>query len=236
MEVKEYINHLKKLVELERKAEIEAMKEEMKKLSGQEREKVGRAILGLNGKVIGEEFKYKLVKYGRNREIKTEICVGDLVVISKGNPLRSDLVGTVTEKGKHYILVALENVPTWALKNVRIDLYANDITFRRQIENLDKLSESGKKVLKYILKLEEPKESKETEFEPEDGNLNESQREAVCLSLGSEDFFLIHGPFGTGKTRTVTEVIIQEVKRGKKVLATAESNIAVDNLVERLWG
>jgi len=67
-------------------------------------------------------------------------------------------------------------------------------------------------------------------------NLNESQRKAVGLSLGSEDFFLIHGPFGTGKTRTVTEVILQEVKRGKKVLATAESNIAVDNLVERLWG
>ncbi|GBF36605.1 IGHMBP2 family helicase [Methanofervidicoccus abyssi] len=236
MKVETYVNHLKNLVELERKAEIEAMKEEMRKLSGQEREKVGRAILGLNGKVVGEEFKYKLVKYGRKKEIKTEIGVGDLVVISRNNPLRSNLVGTVTEKGKHHIVVALENVPSWALKNVRIDLYANDVTFRRQIENLDKLSESGIKVLKYVLELEEPKKSKEVEFEPQDENLNESQKKAVSLSLGSEDFFLIHGPFGTGKTRTVTEVIIQEVKRGKKVLATAESNIAVDNLVERLWG
>ena len=236
IKLEKYINHLKKLVELEREAEIEAMREEMRKLSGQEREKVGRAILGLNGKIIGEEFKYKLVKYGRKREGKTEIGVGDLVVVSKGNPLRSDLVGTVTEKGKHYIVVALENVPSWALKNVRIDLYANDVTFRRQIENLDKLGESGRKVLKFILKQEKPKESREVEFKPQDDNLNESQRKAVGLSLGSEDFFLIHGPFGTGKTRTVTEVILQEVKRGKKVLATAESNIAVDNLVERLWG
>jgi len=236
MDIEDYINHLKNLVELERKAEIDAMKEEMRKLSGQERERLGRAILGLNGKVIGEEFKYKLVKYGRKKEIKTEIGVGDLVVISKGNPLRSDLVGTVTEKGKHYITVALENVPSWALRDVRVDLYANDVTFRRQMENLEKLSESGKKGLKFILKLEEPKDSREVDFNPYDENLNESQRKAVGLSLGSEDFFLIHGPFGTGKTRTVTEVIIQEVKRGKKVLATGESNIAVDNLVERLWG
>lgn len=236
MKLEDYIEHLKKLVELERKAEIEAMREEMRRLRGQERERLGRAILGLNGKIIGEEFKYKLVKYGRKKEIKTEIGVGDLVVVSKGNPLKSDLVGTVTEKGRHYIVVALENVPPWALKDVRIDLYANDVTFRRQIENLENLSESGKRALKYILKLEEPRESRAVEFKPQDENLNESQGRAVSLSLGSEDFFLIHGPFGTGKTRTITEVILQEVNRGKKVLATGESNIAVDNLVERLWG
>jgi len=231
-----YINHLKELVELEREAEIEAMREEMRKLTGQEREKLGRAILGLNGKIVGEEFGYKLVKYGRKKEIKTEINVGDLVVISKGNPLASDLIGTVTEKGKHFIVVALETLPSWALRNVRIDLYANDVTFKRQIENLDKLSESGKRALRFALGLENPKESVEVEFEPVDKQLNESQKKAVSLALGSGDFFLIHGPFGTGKTRTVTEVILQEVKRGKKVLATAESNVAVDNLVERLWG
>ncbi len=36
------------------------------------------------------------------------------------------------------------------------------------------------------------------------------------------------------KTRTLAELIRQEVERGSKVLATAESNVAVDNLVERL--
>jgi len=231
-----YINHLKELVELEREAEIEAMREEMRKLSGYEREKVGRAVLGLNGKIIGEEFGYKLVKYGRKHEIKTEISVGDLVVISRGNPLASDLIGTVTEKGKRFLVVALETVPTWALRNVRIDLYANDITFKRQIDNLGKLSESGKRALRFALGLEKSKESVEVEFKPFDEQLNESQKKAVSLALGSEDFFLIHGPFGTGKTRTIAEVILQEVKRGKKVLVTAESNVAVDNLVERLWG
>ncbi|WP_456367730.1 IGHMBP2 family helicase, partial [Thermococcus sp.] len=230
----EFVLHLKELVEIERKAEIETMKAEMRRLSGREREKVGRAVLGLNGKIIGEELGYFLVRYGRDREIKTEISVGDLVVISKRDPLKSDLVGTVVEKGKRFLTVALETVPEWALRGVRIDLYANDITFKRWLENLDNLRESGRRALELYLGLREPEEGKEVEFRPFDKNLNASQRKAIAKALGSPDFFLIHGPFGTGKTRTLVELIRQEVERGHKVLATAESNVAVDNLVERL--
>ncbi|WP_297464353.1 IGHMBP2 family helicase [Thermococcus sp.] len=231
-----FISRLKELVELERKAEIEAMRREMRRLSGREREKLGRAILDLNGKVVGEELGYFLVRYGRDGEIKTEIGVGDLVVISRGDPLRSDLVGTVVEKGKRFITVALETVPEWALKGVRVDLYANDITFRRWLENLENLHESGKKALEFYLGLREPEKGEEVEFVPFDRNLNESQRRAISRALGSPDFFLIHGPFGTGKTRTLAELIRQEVARGHRVLATAESNVAVDNLVEKLVG
>ena len=231
-----FITRLKELVELERRAEIEAMRREMRRLSGREREKLGRAILGLNGKVVGEELGYFLVRYGRDREIKTEISVGDLVVISKRDPLKSDLVGTVVEKGKRFITVALETVPEWALKGVRVDLYANDITFKRWIENLNNLRESEKKALEFYLGLREPEDGEQVDFTPFDAGLNTSQREAIAKALGSPDFFLIHGPFGTGKTRTLAELIRQEVERGHKVLATAESNVAVDNIVERLAG
>lgn len=234
MELEKFINHLKVLVEYERKAEIEAMRAEMKRLSGREREKVGRAILGLNGKIIGEELGYFMVKYGRDREIKTGIGVGDLVVISKRDPLKSDLVGTVVEKGKRFITVAIETVPEWALKGVRLDLYANDITFKRWIENLEHLYEGGKRALEFYLGLRDPEESEPVESDPIDKSLNASQRRAISQALGSPNFFLIHGPFGTGKTRTLAELIRQEVERGHKVLATAESNVAVDNLVERL--
>lgn len=61
-----------------------------------------------------------------------------------------------------------------------------------------------------------------------------SKKDAVSKALSSKNVFLLHGPPGTGKTTTVVEIILQEVKRGSKILACAASNIAVDNIVERL--
>jgi superfamily I DNA and/or RNA helicase len=69
---------------------------------------------------------------------------------------------------------------------------------------------------------------------PLDATLNDSQREAVRLALSARDLAVIHGPPGTGKTTTVVELIRQAVRRGDKVLVCAPSNLAVDNLLERL--
>ncbi|VDI49271.1 ATP-dependent RNA/DNA helicase IGHMBP2, partial [Mytilus galloprovincialis] len=77
-----------------------------------------------------------------------------------------------------------------------------------------------------------PLESKEIYYI--NSNLDESQKEAVRFALGQPEIAVVHGPPGTGKTTTIIEIIIQAVKQGKKILACAPSNIAVDNLVERL--
>lgn len=68
-------------------------------------------------------------------------------------------------------------------------------------------------------------------FDPE---LNPAQEDAVRHALSAEPLALIHGPPGTGKTRTLVEVVRQLVARGERVLVTAASHVAVDNLVERL--
>jgi ATP-dependent RNA/DNA helicase IGHMBP2 len=53
--------------------------------------------------------------------------------------------------------------------------------------------------------------------------------------LKAKDIGIIHGPPGTGKTTTIVEFIKQAVKiQGAKVLCCAPSNIAVDNILERL--
>lgn len=64
--------------------------------------------------------------------------------------------------------------------------------------------------------------------------MNEWQRLAVQRSLTCDFYALIHGPPGTGKTKTVCEVIQQLCQRKQKVLVTGASNIAVDNIIERL--
>ena len=235
--MKKYIKNLIRLINFERDAEIDLMTYEISTMSGQKREELGRAINKVKGKSLGKELGLQIVQFGRSDVIDTEISVGDMVLISTDNPLRSDLTGTVTEKGARFIKVAFEKrVPKWAIKKkVRIDLYANDITFRRMEDNLKHLSLKGKNALEYILNERNPKKNRDTPYISYiDESLNESQKSAIENALSCENFFLIHGPFGTGKTRTLVELISQETRQGHKVLATAESNAAVDNILERL--
>ncbi len=92
-------------------------------------------------------------------------------------------------------------------------------------------------------------------------NLDHSQKEAVEFALKQREVAVVHGPPGTGqfiffgyhiirvclhlfyiknfecfvgKTTTVVEIILQTVKAGGRVLACAPSNVAVDNMLEKL--
>ena len=57
----------------------------------------------------------------------------------------------------------------------------------------------------------------------------------MAFALSAQDVAIIHGPPGTGKTTTVVELIRQAVLSGQRVVATAPSNLAVDNLLEGYW-
>ena len=158
--MKKYIKQLIKLINYERDSEIELMTNEIKNLSPKKRESLGRAINKVKGKYLGKQLGSQIVQFGRSEKIETEISVGDMVLISTGYPLRSDLTGTVVEKGARFIKVAFEkSIPKWTLKKkVRIDLYANDVTFRRMEDNLMHLNTKGKNALEYSLKKRDPKE------------------------------------------------------------------------------
>ncbi|RTZ69026.1 MAG: IGHMBP2 family helicase [Aquificaceae bacterium] len=237
---KEYSRHFKKLIELEREAEKQFHIREIQILTGKEREQRGRAILGLKatfkGTIVGG---YKVYRFGRpdmpeNHQIK----VGDVVLVSRTNPLKEGIEGTVYEKGKKYLDIAFSDPPPDLNRGYwRIDLFVNDVTFKRMKHALE-LFEKGKSEFPegvILGKEDTPIEVKEEEIKPFNGNLNEYQVTAVRKALGSSPLFLIHGPPGTGKTTTLVEVIEQLVKVKKvKVLATADSNTAVDNLMERL--
>lgn len=76
-------------------------------------------------------------------------------------------------------------------------------------------------------------------------NLNESrlesqpkQLEAVAKAMLARDLALIQGPPGTGKTTVIAEIIWQTLSRFPeyKILVTSQTNLAVDNALERLKG
>ncbi|RQM11857.1 hypothetical protein B5M09_012315 [Aphanomyces astaci] len=66
-------------------------------------------------------------------------------------------------------------------------------------------------------------------------SMNASQVDAIQFALASKDVALIHGPPGTGKTTTLVEFIRQCVRTYKmKVLVCAPSNVAVDNILAKM--
>lgn len=122
---------------------------------------------------------------------------------------------------------------------------ANDITHRRLTSALDVLSGNpSSAVINVLFGISKPSIPHQT-CHPKlldsdekiaffNENLDSSQREAVEFCLKQREVGIVHGPPGTGKTTTVVEIIRQAVKCGEKVLVCAPSNVAVDNLVERL--
>ena len=64
--------------------------------------------------------------------------------------------------------------------------------------------------------------------------LNPSQKQAIIKCLNSNSIFCLQGPPGTGKTQTITELVYQYNKMGKKVLLSSQTHIAIDNVIERL--
>jgi predicted DNA helicase len=65
-------------------------------------------------------------------------------------------------------------------------------------------------------------------------NLNPSQQAAVKAMVANNEMLIIHGPPGTGKTTTLIEGVLQLIKQGEKIIVTAPSNTAVDNIAKGL--
>jgi hypothetical protein len=61
--------------------------------------------------------------------------------------------------------------------------------------------------------------------------LNKFQYQAAHSALSASDVYCIHGPPGTGKTRTLVEILKAACEDGQRVLAVSHSNQAVDNLL-----
>lgn len=71
--------------------------------------------------------------------------------------------------------------------------------------------------------------------EPVGKLFDDSQRRAIALGVNKKrPVMIVQGPPGTGKTGMLKEVITLAVQQGERVLVTAPTNAAVDNMVEKL--
>ncbi len=66
--------------------------------------------------------------------------------------------------------------------------------------------------------------------------INDSQINAIIKSIFAKDIALIQGPPGTGKSTAIAEIIWQHIRKNskQKILLTSETNLAVDNAIDRI--
>jgi superfamily I DNA and/or RNA helicase len=242
----EHFQRLGRLLELEAEAEALQFREQSRRRSPSEAERSGNSLVDLvavdEHAGLGGRWVLTLVKRNRSLALPwTRLSGGSPVLLSVQGPADApNWRGVVTDVRDRTIGVALEEPPEERDDSapLRIDLSHDEIARRRQRAALDRARNARRDrlaELRAVLLGESlPSFKAPVAWELLDPALNESQREAVDFALSAADLAIIHGPPGTGKTTTVIELIRQAVRRGEKVLACAPSNLAVDNLLERL--
>jgi hypothetical protein len=69
-----------------------------------------------------------------------------------------------------------------------------------------------------------------------DADLDELQRQAVARAIGTPDLLLLQGLPGTGKSRVLTEILLQAASRGWRTLFLAGHTASLDVILHRLLG
>ena len=244
----DHFQRLARLLELEAEAEKQETIRSLEKLSPTEAEASGNSLINL---VIREEDsgmggRTLLTFSKRNENLHlpyTRIGNGSPVILSEEGLHTKDAPswrGIVSRAHKDMVQVAFTQEPEWDSDRLtfRLDRSTDEISRQRQRLALE--TASGAKgtrlsVLRDVLLGKQNPVFNKLEFPiPFNKKLNASQNQAVAFALSAEDVAIIHGPPGTGKTTTLIELMRQIVRNGHSVLAVAASNLAVDNMLERL--
>ncbi|XP_043307701.1 DNA-binding protein SMUBP-2 isoform X1 [Cervus canadensis] len=247
--VESFVTKQLELLELERDAEVEERRSWQENVSLKELQSRGVCLLklqvssqrtGLYGRLLVTLEPRRCVSAAALPS--SSFTSGDIVgLYDEGGQLATGILTRITQKA---VTVAFDESHDSQLSldqehSYRLLKLANDVTYKRLKKALISLkkyhSGPASSLIEVLFGTSDP--SPPSEMPPLtfcNPALDASQQEAVLFALSQKELAIIHGPPGTGKTTTVVEIILQAVKRGSKVLCCAPSNIAVDNLVERL--
>ena len=137
--------------------------------------------------------------------------------------------------------------PKHLIQNEPIKIKVDTGNLKKQQDSIKLLNNSPVKAQQNLIKLFEKKNdrlwrnSKNIDIdywyilnnENFDGTID--QREFVKKAIATDDFALLEGPPGSGKTTTILELILQLLKLGKKILLSASTHVAIDNVLERIY-
>eukprot|EP00850_Spirogloea_muscicola_P021982 SM000270S10379 [mRNA] locus=s270:124164:128532:- [translate_table: standard] len=246
--VESFVRSMVKLLALEKDAELAASAEAAELVKPETAQRRGRTLLNLKcvDSAPGLFGKTLLVLEPNRGDILPphKFTPHDVVALK---PSKAEASSPALGQGVVYrlkdasITIAMDDIPEEGLDHpIRLEKLANDVTYKRMKDTLAELSRGVRQgpaaeLVPTLFGTRLPTFAKlPANVKFFNQQLDHSQQAAVAKALSANDVFLLHGPPGTGKTTAVVEIILQEVSRGHKVLACAASNIAVDNLVERL--
>lgn len=243
-----FFDHLASLLELERREEAERIAAARAELGLKERAARGLAIVDVvvaeDGFGLGGRVLLTLKPDAGAALPPGRIDAGDRVSL---RPRRAELAepptAVVARRGRGELVLALDQPPPPFVHGGRlvVELLANDVTYSRLVAGLAQTRAlfegggAGSRRVAALLGQSAPRRSPivAAQDAPADGPpLNPEQRVAVEQALQAEDFYLVHGPPGTGKSHVLIEIAARAARRGERVLCTAASNAAVDHLLE----
>jgi DNA polymerase III delta prime subunit len=235
-----HLARLQALLDAERDEERARLDEARVRLSLPEREARGLALCDVEAAEEGALAGRALVGYERRGQplAGARISVGALVTVTLRRERREDEpAGVVARRTRSRVSVAFdEPPPDWAVDGrVVLELTPSPVTWERLSAGLRRVATTREGRRWHAVLAGEPPRFLARPRGPDlPCALNEEQRQALDRCDRAEDLALVHGPPGTGKTTVLVEVIRRAVARGEQVLACAPSNLAVDNLMERL--